>query len=229
MAYHCHDWKLYQKLGLNTQSITIVMLPSSNPFCFLLFLTPNKDLLYHKNGPKRIPPETYLLINSTASSYFIPLSIRASATRTGALRKERKRVKAWWNISHNSLSKCCICFTTLCKMLHQVWIGLNFSCNISQHFYCSLECCLMLSLFDHHSQHCWVQWCMCTTCENMFQIWQTVVILVKWLKILGQQFRKKMAAENVINYKAREICEAINTGNREAYWSFVCYWAIVSR
>jgi len=27
----------------------------------------------------------YLLINSTASSYFIPLSIRASATRTGAL------------------------------------------------------------------------------------------------------------------------------------------------
>lgn len=58
-----------------------------------------KVYIYHHNNyfsslplPLFSPP--YLLINSTASWYFIPLSINATATKTGALRKKKHNHKA---------------------------------------------------------------------------------------------------------------------------------------
>lgn len=70
------------------------------------------DALHHLlyNPHKMMAVEwTYSRINWTASSYIIPHSIRAMATKTGALREKQVLT----NQSHNSLS------TEDCKPLHK--------------------------------------------------------------------------------------------------------------
>ena len=105
------------------QTIVVSQLTPSNSFCLLLFL-PKIRIDCITRMVQKESPEAYLLINSTASSYFIPLSIRASATRTGALRNKSTGIKApvkqmkhftqhhvtVLHLFHHPVARCCIKF-----------------------------------------------------------------------------------------------------------------------